>query len=80
MSPQAMPRTDNSWRRKRDAIQDECVARMNERGERIFLMVDERQAYALAAGFLPKAVQAMARAAVDWEFTPQRKKRRTARR
>ena len=70
----AMPRTD--WRERNDQVRDELAARNAERGSRIFLMVDERQAYALAAGFLPKAVQAMAQTAVDWEFSPKRQPRK----
>lgn len=56
-------------------LRDELAARNAERGGRIYLMVDERQACALAAGLVPKAVQAMARTAIDWEFAPRRKAR-----
>lgn len=70
-----MPRTEG-WRERRDRIQDECARRMNERGERIFLMVEERDAYALAAGLVPKSVRAMARTAIDWEFSPKRQPRK----
>lgn len=74
------PRERTDYREQRDQLRDELAARNAERGARIYLMVDERDAFALAAGLVPKAVRAMARTAIDWEFAPERKARQRTRR
>lgn len=61
------------WRAKRDRVRDDLAIRNAQHEPRIWLLVGEREAYALAAGLVPKSVRAMARTAVDWEFTPKRR-------
>lgn len=40
----------------------------------IFLQVGEREAAALAAGFVPRTVRRLAQCALDWQFRPRRGK------
>jgi hypothetical protein len=50
------------------AARQERDQRNREHRAEIYLLVGEPEAAALVAGFVPPAVKAQARAALDWEF------------
>lgn len=62
-----------------DRLADELAARNAEHGVDIFLQVNEPEAVALAAGFIPVSIRHQARAAVDWHFKPARRRPRRRR-
>ena len=66
-----------SWRAVRDRVREQLDARNAEHVPEVYLLVGEREAYALAGGFLPTSVRAQAKAAVEWNFSrPRRRGRR----
>ena len=58
--------------RQRAALLDHLQARRDEHVEEFYLLVTEDQCLDLAAGIPPLAVQAMARALLDWTDAARR--------
>jgi hypothetical protein len=62
-----------------DAQRQQLQERNAAHGTDVYLLIGEKEAYALAAGFLPTTVQAQARTALAWNFKRARRRPRRAR-